>query len=141
MSDALDAATADPGFYARLLGTFALLAVVLALVGTYGVIAYSVAQRHHEIGLRMALGARGSSVLWLVIRRTLMLGATGVIIGTAAASLATRLLEAFLFETTPTDPATFAAVALTVFLAALLAGLIPARRATRVDPLVALRHE
>jgi predicted permease len=141
MRDALDAATADPGFYARLLGTFALLAVVLALVGTYGVIAYSVAQRHHEIGLRMALGARGSSVLWLVIRRTLMLGATGVIIGTAAASLAARLLEAFLFETTPTDPATFAAVALTVFLAALLAGLIPARRATRVDPLVALRHE
>jgi ABC-type antimicrobial peptide transport system permease subunit len=120
---------------------FALLAVVLALVGTYGVIAYSVALRNHEIGLRMALGASDSSVVWLVIRRTLVLGATGVAVGTTAAWLVTRLLRSFLFETTPTDPATFGAGALIVFVAALLAGLIPARRATRVDPLVALRHE
>jgi ABC-type antimicrobial peptide transport system permease subunit len=89
----------------------------------------------------MALGAHSRSVVWLVIRRTLILGATGVAIGTAAAWLATRLLTVFLFETTPTDPATFTAVALAVFVAAVLAGLIPARRATRVDPLVALRHE
>ena len=141
MNDALDAATSEPEFFARLLGTFALLAVVLALVGTYGVIAYSVAQRNHEIGIRRALGAHDSSVLWLVIRRTLKLGATGVAIGTAAAWLVTRLLKTFLFETTPTDPATFTAVALTVFVAAVLAGMIPARRAMRVDPLVALRHE
>jgi putative ABC transport system permease protein len=141
MQDALSAATAEPGFHARLLGTFALLAVVLALVGTYGVMAYSVAQRNHEIGIRMALGARDRSVLWLVFRRTLTLGALGVGIGTAAAWLVTGLLKSFLFETTPTDPVTFAAVALTVFLAAVLAGLVPARRATRVDPLVALRHE
>jgi len=141
IQDALDAATAEPEFYARLLGMFALLAVVLALVGTYGVIAYSVALRNHEIGLRMALGASDSSVVWLVIRRTLVLGATGVAVGTTAGWLVTRLLRSFLFETTPTDPATFAAGALIVFVAALLAGLIPARRATRVDPLVALRHE
>ena len=141
LSDSLDRATAEPAFYARLLGAFGVLAVTLALVGTYGVIAYAVAQRNHEIGLRMALGARGASVVWLVIRRTLTLGMAGVVIGTSAAWLATRLLETVLFEVTPTDPATFAAVATTVFVAALLAGLVPARRATRVDPLVALRHE
>ena len=141
MRDVLEAATAEPGFYARLLGTFALLAVALALIGTYGVIAYSVAQRTHEIGLRMALGARDRSVLWLVVRRTLILGTCGVVIGTIAAWMATQLLETFLFEVTPTDPATFTAVAMTVFTAALLAGLIPGRRATRIDPLVALRHE
>jgi putative ABC transport system permease protein len=141
LTDSLDRATAEPGFYARLLGAFALLAVLLALVGTYGVIAYAVAQRHHEIGVRMALGARGASVLWLILRRTLVLGAAGVLLGSGAAWLATRLLTTVLFEVTPTDPATFAAVALTVFVASLLAGLIPARRATRVDPLVALRHE
>jgi len=141
LTDSLDRATAEPAFYARLLGTFAVLAVVLALVGTYGVIAYAVAQRNHEIGVRMALGARGASVVWLVIRRTLILGTTGVAVGTAVAWLATRLLKTVLFEITPTDPATFTAVAITVFVAALLAGLIPARRATRVDPLVALRHE
>lgn len=141
MRDVLDATTAEPGFYARLLGTFALLAITLALIGTYGVIAYSVAQRTHEIGLRMALGARGGSVLWLVIRRTLILGGSGVLIGAIGAWMATRLLETFLFEVTPTDPATFVAVAAIVFTAALLAGLIPGRRATRIDPLAALRHE
>ncbi|MGH9310458.1 MAG: ADOP family duplicated permease [Vicinamibacterales bacterium] len=141
MRDTLEAATAEPAFYARLLGIFALLAVILALVGTYGVIAYSVVQRSHEIGLRMALGARSSRVFWMVIRRTVMLGAAGVILGTAAAWGVTRSLRAFLFEITPTDPATFAAVALAIFATAVLAGAMPARRATRVDPLVALRHE
>jgi ABC-type antimicrobial peptide transport system permease subunit len=141
MSDTLDAATAEPEFNATLLGTFALLAVILALVGTYGVIAYSVAQRQHEIGLRMALGARTTAVVWLVIRRTLILGAAGVITGAAAAWFVTRLLETFLFEISPSDPATFTVVALSVFAAAVLAGVIPACRAARVDPLVALRHE
>ena len=141
MADTLNAATSEPRFYARLLGTFALIAVTLALVGTYGLIAYSVTQRNQEIGLRLALGARGSSVLWLVIRRTLILGAAGVALGTLTAGMVMRFLESFLFETNATDPATFAAVAVTVFVAALLAGAIPARRATRVDPLVALRHD
>jgi ABC-type antimicrobial peptide transport system permease subunit len=80
-------------------------------------------------------------VLWLVVRRTLLLGTTGVVIGTIAAWLLTRLLTTFLFETTPTDPATFASVAVIILVSALLAGLIPARGATRVNPLVALRHE
>ena len=141
MDDVLGAAIAAPGFQARLLGAFALLAVVLALVGTYGVLAYSVAQRTHEIGLRRALGARDATVLWMVMRRTLVLSATGVAIGIAGAWFATRLLTAFLFETTPTDPTTFTVVALAIFVAALAAGMIPARRATQVDPLVALRHE
>jgi putative ABC transport system permease protein len=141
MADVLDAATADPAFYARLLGLFALLALTLSLIGTYGVIAYSVAQRRHEIGLRRALGAPDGLVIWMVLRRTMMLGAAGVIIGTMAAWAVTRVLETFLFEITPTDPATFATVTLTIFAAAILAGVIPAHRATRVDPLSALRHE
>jgi putative ABC transport system permease protein len=141
MADVMDTATAEPGFHARLLGAFAALAVILALVGTYGVLTYSVAQRTHEIGLRMALGARASAVLWTVLRRTLILSAMGVTLGMVGAWFATRLLTTFLFETTPTDTATFTAVALTIFTSAILAGLIPAHRATEVDPLVALRHE
>jgi putative ABC transport system permease protein len=141
MDDVLTTATAEPRFHSRLLGIFALLALVLAVVGIYGVLAYSVAQRTHEIGVRMALGARGRSVIWMVLRRTLWLGATGVVLGTAGAAAATRLLSPFLFETTPTDVSTFAVVAATMFAAALAAGAIPARRATRIDPLVALRQE
>jgi putative ABC transport system permease protein len=141
MSDVMAAATAEPAFQARLLGTFAALALLLALVGTYGVLAYSVAQRTHEIGVRMALGARSRTVMWMVIRRTLVLGGLGVAIGTIGALWASRLLSTFLFEIQPTDPGTFAVVALSILLAATAAGFIPARRATRVDPLVALRHE
>ena len=141
MKDVVDNATAEPSFNARLLAIFAGLALTLAVIGTYGVIAYSVAQRTHEIGLRMALGARGSRVLSMVLRRTGALAIAGVAIGTAAAWAATRLLATFLFETTPTDPGIFTAGALVVFAAAMLAGAVPARRATRVDPLLALRHE
>ena len=141
MGDVMAAATAEPGFQARLLGAFAALALLLSLVGTYGVLAYSVAQQTHEIGLRMALGARRGAVMWMVIRRTLVLGGLGVAIGTLGALWAGRLLATFLFEIEPTDPATFVFVALMILLAALAAGVIPARRATRVDPLVALRHE
>jgi putative ABC transport system permease protein len=141
MDDVLGAATAEPAFQARLLGTFALLAVALALVGTYGVLAYSVSLRTHEIGLRMALGAGRRDVLWMVIRRTLILGIAGIALGILGGLTATRLLTTLLFEVTPTDPATFVGVALTILIAALLAGFIPARRAAHVDPLVALRHE
>jgi putative ABC transport system permease protein len=141
MEDVLISATAEPRFHSRLLGTFAILALVLAAVGIYGVLAYSVAQRTHEIGVRMALGARARAVVWMVLRRTMWLGAAGVLLGTAGAAAATRLLSPFLFETTPTDLSTFAAVAATMFAAALAAAAIPARRATRIDPLVALRHE
>jgi putative ABC transport system permease protein len=141
MAAVMSTATAEPRFQARLLGVFATLALLLALVGTYGLLAYSVAQRTHEIGVRMALGASRKAVLWLVLRRTLLLAGAGVAIGTAGALATTRVLAAFLFRTEPTDPVTFASVALTIMTAAVAAGLIPARRATRVDPLVALRHE
>jgi putative ABC transport system permease protein len=141
MDDIVFLATAEPRFHTRLLGTFAVLALILAAVGVYGVLAYSVAQRTHEIGVRIALGARATAVVWMVLRGTLWMGAAGVVLGSAAAFAATGLLTPFLFETTPTDLATFAAVAATMFAAALAAGAIPARRATRIDPLVALRHE
>ena len=141
MDDVMFLATAEPRFHTRLLGTFAVLALILAAVGVYGVLAYAVAQRTHEIGVRMALGARAAAVLWMVLRSTLWMGAAGVVLGSAGAFAVTRLLTPFLFETTPTDLATFAAVAGTMFSAALAAGAIPARRATRIDPLAALRHE
>jgi putative ABC transport system permease protein len=141
MSDLLDRATADPAFYTRLLTIFALLALALSLVGVYGVMAYSVAQRTHEIAVRMALGARDSRVIWMVLRRTVILGASGAIIGMAGAWACARFLQSFLFEIAPTDPATFTAVTLTVVATAVMAGVIPARRATRVDPLMALRSE
>jgi putative ABC transport system permease protein len=141
MDDIVFLATAEPRFHTRLLGTFAILALILAAVGVYGVLAYSVAQRTHEIGVRMALGARATAVVWMVLRGTLWMGTAGVLLGSFGALAATRLLTPFLFETTPTDLATFAAVAITMFAAALTAGALPARRATRIDPLVALRHE
>jgi putative ABC transport system permease protein len=141
MRDVVQGATATPAFYARLLGIFAILAVALALIGTYGLIACSVAERRHEIGLRMALGASGGGVITMVLRRTGRLALAGVVIGTVAAWGATGLLQTLLFEITPTDPGTFAAVILAIFAASMLAGAIPARRATRVDPLAALRHE
>jgi putative ABC transport system permease protein len=141
MDDVMFLATAEPRFHTRLLGTFAALALLLAVVGIYGVLAYSVAQRTHEIGVRMALGARPPAVIWMILRRTLWLGATGIALGTAGAAFTTRLLQPFLFEITPTDRPTFAAVALVMLAAALAASAIPARRATRIDPVVALRHE
>ena len=93
-------ATAEPRFHTRLLGTFAVLALILAAVGVYGVLAYSVAQRTHEIGVRMALGARATTVVWMVLRGTLWMGAAGVVLGSAGAFAATGLLTLFLFETT-----------------------------------------
>jgi putative ABC transport system permease protein len=141
MGDVMASATAEPAFYARLLGGFAVMAMALALVGTYGVLAYAVALRTHEIGVRLALGADARSILWLVIRRTVLLAAAGVALGIFGASFTTGLLTAFLFETTPTDLPTFVTVTLAIFTAAVLAGFVPARRATQVDPLVALRHE
>ena len=141
MQEAIAASTAEPGFQARLLGAFSILALMLAVIGIYGVLAYSVTQRTHEIGIRMALGAERTDVLAMVLRRTLVLAAAGVALGTAGALAVTRVLEKFLFEVKPNDPATFAAVAGLLALVALAAGLAPARRATKVDPMVALRYE
>ena len=141
MESVMEAATAEPRFNARLLGGFAILALLLTVIGTYGVLAYSVAQRTHEIGVRMALGAGGGDVRWMVVRRTLALSAAGIALGMGGALAATRLLATLLFEITPTDVPTFVATAVAILLAAVAASYLPARRATRVNPLLALRHE
>jgi putative ABC transport system permease protein len=132
---------AQPRFRAVLLGVFAGVALLLAAAGLYGVMAYAVVQRTHEIGLRMALGAQRKDVLGMVLRKGLALILAGVSIGLAAGAGLTQFLRALLFEVQTTDAATFALVALLMVLIGLLACWIPARRATRVDPMVALRYE
>jgi putative ABC transport system permease protein len=126
---------------AYLLSVLGALALSLAAVGLYSVMAYSVAQRTHEIGIRMALGADSRHVLGLVVGQGLPLTLFGIGAGMAASLAVTRLLASFLYGTTTTDPITFIAVPLLLSCVALLATYIPARRATKVDPLVALRHE
>ena len=131
----------EPRFRTTLLGSFALAALLLAAIGVYGVIAYSVAQRTQEFGIRMALGAQPSDVLRLVIGKGAALGAAGVVIGLVASLLLTRTLERFLFRVKTTDPLTLVTVAAVLGLVAVLAGYLPARRAVRVDPTIALRYE
>src|SRR6202521_4759352 len=141
MEDVLSASLGDYRFYMELLGIFAGVAVLLAAVGIYGVMSYSVSERTHEFGIRMALGARPGDVLGLVAKLGLKLTSIGVAIGVALALGVTRLISTFLFGVKPTDPLTYAAVALGLAAIALLACYIPARRAIKVDPLVALRYE
>ncbi|HEX5424098.1 MAG TPA: ABC transporter permease [Candidatus Acidoferrales bacterium] len=141
MDELLSVSVAQQRFDMLLLGLFAALALILALVGTYGVMAYVVGQRTHEIGLRVALGAQRTDVLRLVVGQGGRLALTGIAIGVAGALGLTRLMSSLLFEVTPTDPATFTSVAILLGTVALLACYIPARRAMRVDPMTALRHE
>ena len=126
---------------ARLMSTLGGLALLLAAVGLYSVMAYSVSQRTHEIGIRMALGARSANVLRLVVGQGLALTLSGIAVGLAAALAFSRLLGSFLYGTSTADPATFLAVSGLLVGVALLASYIPARRATKVDPMVALRYE
>ena len=128
-------------FNMSLLGIFAALALILATVGVYGLMAYTVSQRTHEIGVRVAVGAQRRDVLNLVIREGAKLAFLGIAIGIAAAFGLTRLMASMLFAVKPTDPATFAGVAILLALVALTACYLPARRATRIDPLVALRYD
>jgi len=141
MEELAAAQTARSRVSAFLMGAFGALALLLAGLGVYGVISYSVAQRGHEIGVRMALGARRGEVFRLVLVQALGLTAVGMALGLAGALALTRFLAGQLYGLSPTDPSTYAAVALLLAGAALAAGWLPAHRATRVDPLVALRHD
>jgi putative ABC transport system permease protein len=141
MDDVIDGSIADSRFETRLLTIFAALALLLAAVGTYGVLAYDVAARTHELGVRVALGAVSHDVVGVVVRRTLALVIPGLGLGLIGALAVTRVLQKSLFEVTPTDPATLVAVSGVLLLAALIAGLAPTRRAMRIDPMTALRSE
>jgi putative ABC transport system permease protein len=141
LTSSVDANVSAPRFRTLLLGIFAGLAVCLAMAGVYGVMAYVVSQRSNEIGLRMALGAGSGDVLKMVLRQALTLTAIGLAIGLAGAFAATRILTNLLFEVKPNDPLTYVAVSVVLAVVALVASFIPARRAARVDPLIALRQE
>ena len=141
MEQVISGSLSDRRFTLTLLGIFAGAALGLAVIGLYGVMAYAVTQRTHEIGVRMALGARRADVLWLVLRQGIRLTTLGLAVGLAGALALTRVLRNHLYEIGPTDAATFVYVSLLLVLVALLACLIPARRATKVDPMVALRQE
>jgi putative ABC transport system permease protein len=141
----MDALVADSvsqrRFQMRLLALFAGLAAMLAAVGIYGVIAYSVSQRTHEIGIRMALGAERADVVGMVIRQGMGMAAAGIAMGIAGAVALSRILGAQLYEVSATDAGTYMTVSLLLMAVALAATYIPARRATAVDPLIALRYE
>ena len=141
MEDVLHDAVARPRFLTLLLGFFAAVALALAAIGTYGVMAYSVAQRRQEIGIRMALGARASSVLGMVLGQGLIVAGLGLGIGVVGALGLTRLLQSLLYNVSATDPAAFIAAPALLAVVAVLACLIPARRATRVDPATVLKTE
>ena len=141
MGQRVEESLAPRRFLMLVLGGFAGIALVLATIGIYGVMAYLVNQGTREIGIRMALGASQRNILTLVVRRGIALALTGVMIGLAGAFLFTRLIRSLLFGVEATDPITFAVISLLLFLVALLASYIPARRASRIDRMVSLRCE
>jgi predicted permease len=141
MSDQFDNNIAQERMLTTLCGFFGALAMLLAAVGLYGVMAHSVARRMREIGIRMALGAEGRVVLWMILKEVAVMVGIGALIGLPAAFAVTRLLTAYLFGLTPQDPLSIAGSVAVLLAITAVAGLIPARRATRVDPMIALRYE
>ena len=141
MNEVVDRSLLQERFVAQLGGFFSLFALLLASIGLYGVMSYATARRTREIGIRMALGARAADAIRLVLRETMLLVGVGVVIGLGAAFAATRLVASLLFGLSPTDPLTIALAALLMFAVTALAGYLPARRASRVDPMTALRHD
>jgi len=141
MQEVYDKSVARTSFTLVMLGIAGAMALVLGIIGIYGVMSYTVSQRKREIGIRLALGAQGGDVLQLVLRQGTKLALAGVVIGVGAAFVLTRLMSDLLFGVSAHDPLTFVAVAALLILVALLACYIPARRATRINPTVALRYE
>jgi len=141
LEDIVDRAVSPRRFVVMLLGAFALLALFLASLGIYGVVSYAVNQRRQEIGIRMALGASAGHVQFRVVRETVGLALTGTLVGLIGSAGAARLLESLLFGVKPEDAVTFLAMTLVLTSVAALAGYLPARRASRIDPMLALRSE
>jgi predicted permease len=137
----IDRTISHETMFAKLCTGFAVLALLIACVGLYGTMSYNVTRQIGEIGIRMALGAQRGAVVWMVLRRVLILAAVGLAISVPAALIASQLVKSFLFETQPNDPGTLALAGVVLLSAAILAGYAPARRASRIDPLAALRHE
>ena len=141
MEEVMDASMGQRRLTTLLLGVFAGVAVMLAIVGIYGMVAYSVAQRTHEVGIRLALGAQSTDIFRLIVGKSFGLTVAGGVVGIGGAFALTQVMKGLLFHISPTDPATFFGVAVMFVAVALLASYIPARRATKVDPMVALRYE
>lgn len=141
MSDVVDATLSTPAFTGILLATFAALALVLSAIGIYGVLSYLVSRRTREIGIRVAIGARQRDVVQLILRSGLLLSIAGIAVGMGLAAWASQLMHGLLYDVSPADPLTFTIVGLTLVLVALAASVVPAWRATRVDPVIALKSE
>jgi ABC-type antimicrobial peptide transport system permease subunit len=141
LSEFIDRSLNQQRLIARVALFFGLLALLLACIGLYGVMSYAVARRTNEIGIRMALGAPRNNVLWLILREVFLLVGTGLVLGIGAALATTRTAETLLFGLKPNDPLTMIGAAMLLLLVAALSGFLPARRAARVNPMVALREE
>ena len=141
LTSLVDASVSQPRFRALLFGFFGALALLLAVIGVYGVIAYRVSQRTREIGVRLALGARRSNIMAAVAQQGIVLTAVGIVVGLIGAFWLTRFLQGMLYRVSPTDALTFLGVSLLLALTALLACVLPARRAAKVDPVMAMRGE